>query len=70
LHNPDFSAFARTCGALGVRVESIKSSRNSPAGNNDRCGLRLIRPAVYTAQNCLKAGNICVDLFQGEGFNM
>ena len=32
--------------------------------------VRLIRSAVYAAQKGLKACNICVDLFQGEGFDM
>ena len=32
--------------------------------------LRLIRSTVYAAQESLNAENICVDLFQGEGFDM
>ena len=32
--------------------------------------LRLIRSAIYAAKKGLEAGNICVDFFQGEGFDM
>ena len=32
--------------------------------------MRLIRSTVYAAQKGLNAGNICVDLFQGERFDM
>ena len=41
LHNPDFSEYARICGALGIRVTVGRSARR-----RDRAGARARRPGA------------------------
>jgi pyruvate oxidase len=42
LHNPDFAAYARLCGALGIRVERIEELDDAMAKARDHAGPAMI----------------------------